>query len=181
MGGNDLGRIEGSGTAAGRLGGDGMTRKTAIRLSAVGLIIPLAVWLLDCVQTVHWVGDTDLEVEFRVSDAVAGQPIPGARIVVRSEGGFYKERTVTDYTFVTDDDGAARKVCQDSMCFGTQSGLKFTNTFAVHLPWWTCVVAADGYQSSEPIVLDRIEYRRAVQRIGPGQTKLVVPVTLTTR
>src|SRR5436190_1799331 len=60
----------------------------------------------------------------------------GARVEVQSEGGFYDERERREFVLIADDDGVARKDCRNSMCFGTQSRLRLTDTYVVHLPWF---------------------------------------------
>ena len=155
-----------------------MARRWRIRLLIAAIALPLLVWGFDRVQTIYWVGSTDLEVEFVVTDAVTGGPIPGARVEVQSEGGFYEERDKQEFALVAGADGVARKECRRSMCFGTQSGLRFTNTFVVHLPWWRYRVVADGYDPTEWADLDVLELRRQVRRAGPGKSNLVVPVSL---
>jgi hypothetical protein len=140
-------------------------------------IIPLLVWGYDRIVMNHWVGFTDLGVEFVVIDAGSEMLIPGARVEVQSEGGFYEERDKQEFVLLADA-GVARKVCRHSMCFGTQSGLLFTDTFAVHLPGWRLRVSADGYQPSAWSDLDELEYRRQAHLAGPGKAKLVVPVSL---
>jgi hypothetical protein len=61
---------------------------------------------------------------------------------------------------------------------GTQSGLWFTNTFVVHLPWWRFRVVAEGYEPGEWTVLDVPEHIRQARRAGPRRAKLVVPIAL---
>jgi hypothetical protein len=140
--------------------------------------VPLVVWGCDRATIVAWVGTTDLMIEFEVVDAQSGDPVPGARVEVQSQGGFYEERDKREFVLLADADGVARKECHKSMCYGTESGLRFTDTFAVHLPWWRYRVIAAGYHASEWADLDLPEFQRAVQRAGPGQHKLVVRVSL---
>jgi hypothetical protein len=143
----------------------------------VGLIAVVLVLLaLPAVQKVHWVGHTDLEVEFAVTDAATGEPIPKAGLEIHSEGGFYEEREPRDFKLVAGPDGRVSYLCRNSMCFGT-SGL-FTDTFVVHLPWWRFRVVADEYEPGEWTELDVPEYIRQARRDGPGKAKLVVPVSL---
>jgi hypothetical protein len=155
-----------------------MARRWRIRLLVAAVALPLLVWGFDRVWTISWVGSTDLEVAFAVTDAATGGPVPGARVEVQSDGGFYEERDKQEFTLVAGADGLARKECRDSMSFGTQSGLRFTNTFAVHLPWWRYRVVAERYNPTEWAHLDVSELRRQVQRAGPGKAKLIVPVSL---
>jgi hypothetical protein len=155
-----------------------MARRWRIRLLIAAIAVPLLILGLDSVQTIHWVGSTDLEIEFAITDAVTGSSIQGARVEVQSEGGFYAERMKQDFVLVADTEGFARKICGQSMCFGTESGLRLTNTFLVHLPWWRYRVVADGYEPSEWAEMDVIELRRQVRRAGKGKAKLLVPVSL---
>jgi hypothetical protein len=142
-----------------------------------GLIaVVLLLLALPAVQKVHWVGSTDLEVEFAVTDAATGEPIPKGAVEIYSEGGLYEEREPRDFKLVAGPDGRVSYLCRNSMCFGT-SGL-FTDTFVVHLPWWRFRVVADGYEPGEWTELDVPEYIRQARRAGPGKAKLVVPVTL---
>src|SRR5262245_27701282 len=97
--------------------------------------VRLHVWAYDRMAPGSWVVGTDLEVECVVTEAGSDRPIAGARVDVQSEGGFYEERDEKKFVLTVDADGVARKVCHQSMCFGTSSGLGFSNSFAVHLPW----------------------------------------------
>jgi hypothetical protein len=142
-----------------------------------GLIVLLILMILVLgLIEVHWVGGTDLTVEFVTIDADTGQPITGSTIKINSEGGFYKESEPRDFELTTGEDGTARYICQNTMCFGTSG--TFTNTFVVHLPWWNYTVSAPGYQTSERIYLDSSETARQVKRIGPGVSKVAVPIPL---
>jgi hypothetical protein len=143
----------------------------------VGLIAVVLVLLaLPAVQKVHWVGGTDLEVEFVMTDAATGEPVPKAGVEIHSEGGFYEEREPRDFRLVAGPDGRVSYLCRNSMCFGT-SGF-FTDTFVVHLPWWRFQGLADGYEPGGWTELDVPEYIRQARRAGPGKAKLVVAVTL---
>lgn len=142
------------------------------------IVVPLLVWGCDSVQKIYWVGSTDLEVEFAITDWATGTPVPGGQVEVQSEGGFYEERDKQEFVLVAGADGLACKECRRIMCFGTRSGLGFTDTFVVHLPWWRFRAVADGYEPGEWIDLDVQEYIRQARRAGPGKAKLVVPVTM---
>jgi hypothetical protein len=155
-----------------------MARRWRIRLLISAVALPLLVWGFDRVQTIYWVGSTDLEVEFAITDAATGRSVPGAWVEVQSEGGFYEERDKQEFALVSGADGVARKECRDSMCFGTRSGLRFTDTFVVHLPWWRYRVVAEAYHPTAWANLDVLELRRQVRRAGPGKASLVVPVSL---
>jgi hypothetical protein len=155
-----------------------MTRRWWKWLLIVGIVVPLLALGFDRLQKIYWVGSTDLDIEFIVTGASSSDPVPGARVEVHSEGGFYDERDKQEFALVTNADGVARKVCHDSMCSGTQSGLRFTDTYAVHLPWWWFRVIAPGYEPSEWLELDVTQYREQVQRTGPQRARLAVSVSL---
>jgi len=158
-----------------------MARRWRTLLLIAAIVVPLLLWGYDRVQTIYWVGSTDLEVEFAITDAATGSPIPGSRIEVQSEGGFYEEQDKQEFVLVAGAHGVARKECRGSMCFGTQSGLRFTNTFVVHLPWWRYRVVSEGYEPTEWTDVDVLELRRQVRRTSPGKAGLVVPVSLPKR
>jgi hypothetical protein len=141
-------------------------------------VVPVVVWAYDCVATIYWVGSTDLEVHFIATDSGTKQPVEGAKILVHSEGGLYRDRDKKDFTLETDNLGRARQVCFESMSFGTLSGFGFTNTFVVHLPWWQFRATAPCYKPSKQIHLDAEEYISQVQRVGPNAAKLVVEVSI---
>jgi hypothetical protein len=141
-------------------------------------VVPVAVWGYDGLQKICWVGFTDLEIVFVVTDVDSGRPVEGAKIAVHTGGGIYREHEEKPFELVTDADGTARRVCHDSMCSGTQSGLAFTDTFAVHLPWWDFRVTAPGFRSSQRLLLDVAEYGHQVQRLPDRSAQLVVRVPL---
>jgi hypothetical protein len=158
-----------------------MSRRWRLRLPIAAIALPLLlVWLYDGLVTIRWVGSADLNVQFAISNAVTGKPIPNSRVEVHSEG-FGEERGKQEFALIAAPDGIAQRECRDSMSFGTESGLRFTNTFVVHLPWWIYRVVAEGYQPTEWTDLDVLELRRRVRRVGPGKAELVVPVKLQNR
>src|SRR5262249_23231041 len=132
-------------------------------VAGLALLVP-GLMALQAVQTVYWVGRTDLTVEFAVTDAASAQPVAGAVVEIHSEGGLYEERERREFRLITDAGGRASYACRDSMCFGT-SGL-CTDTFSVHLPFWRFRVTAPGYEPGEWVELDAPEYARQVQRLG---------------
>jgi hypothetical protein len=156
----------------------GMARSWWKRLLITVIGGPLLVFGCDRIQMMDWVGSADLEVRFAICDAIAEMPIPGAQIEVRSEGGFYEEQDKQVFVLTAGPDGLAKKECRSSMCFGTASGLGFTNTFVVHLPWWRFRVVAHGYHPGEWTELDVPEYIRQAKRVGPSKARLVVQVKL---
>lgn len=140
--------------------------------------LPVLAWGWDRVQMIDWVGRTDLEVVFMLTEVGSRTPIPGARVEVQSEGGFYEERDPQEFILAADADGVAHKECRHRMCFGTRSGLGFTDTFGVHLPWWRFRASAPGFEPSAWADLDVGEYQRRAHRTGPGKAQVVVPVVL---
>jgi hypothetical protein len=129
-------------------------------------------------RSIAWVGSTDLDVEFVISDADTGRPIAGAAVdIEQEEGGFCSDKDAKQFRLVTGPDGTAthRLGC---MSFGITSTWK--DSFSVHLPHWTFVVSADGYRPSEPVELDQPLYERQVER-RQGSARLRVPVTIKQR
>ena len=155
-----------------------MARRRWEWLFLAAVMLPLLVYGLDRVWLIRWVGSTDLEVEFAVTDAATDGPVPGARVEVQSEVGCDTKDFEQDLTIPVDAAGSARMEVRPCVCFGTQSGLRFTDTFVVHLPYWRCRVIAESYEPSEWANLDVLKQRRQVRRIGPGKAKLVVPMSL---
>jgi hypothetical protein len=78
------------------------------------ILVILALLALSSVQRVHWVGSTDLTVEFAVKNATTGESVPRAVIEIHSEGGFYDEREPRDFRLVADPDGRAAYLCRNS-------------------------------------------------------------------
>jgi hypothetical protein len=140
------------------------------------------VWFYDRSVVECWVGSADLEIEFAVADSTTGHPIKHATVAIRSEGGFHREaaneRTLKTFDLVTDGEGIARTVCHETMSFGTQSNLRFTDTYHVHLPWWQFGVSAAHYESSGAIDLETHEYDQQVKHVGFQKAKLTIRVTL---
>jgi hypothetical protein len=157
-----------------------MSRQWKLLLAGVIAAVPLLVaWGYDRLQTMSWVGYTDLEVEFAVTDAETGVAIEGATInQVNSEGGTYHEEGEKSFSLNTDARGFARRTCTRVMCSGGHSGLGFEETYTVDLPWWYYRISAPGYETTSVISLNEIENVRRVQRIGRGQAKLVAPTAI---
>lgn len=132
----------------------------------------------DRLQTIDWVGRSDLIVEFFVTSAANGNPIPNASIEVKSDGGFYHEPNKQEFVLITNSVGVASKECRDCMCIGSRSGLGISDTFVVHLPWWRFRVVAKGYAATDWADLDVPQYIRQAMRAAPGRAKLVIPVSL---
>lgn len=155
-----------------------MGRRWRIRLLVIACLLPLVIWGYDHFQTTQWASKTDLEVEFVVTEADSGAPIPGARVEVQSQGGFYDEKEKQEFALAADSEGTARKECRNSLTSGTRSGLRFTDTSSVNLPWWKYRVSAAGFKTSEWTNIDVPDFRKKVQPDGPHKSKLVVEVSL---
>jgi hypothetical protein len=140
----------------------------AILVAVCGLFFPM-------VQVAWWVGHTDLLIEFIVSDADTGEPIPNAKIQIHSEGGLCEEREKEDFQLVTGSTGKVQRLCRQCMCFGTRGWN--IDTFEVHLPWWSYRVSAPGYVETVRTELDVQENVRRVQRLEE-HSSLVVLVQL---
>ncbi len=124
-----------------------------LAFSGAAFFIVGIVLLFTVGQAITWVGHTDLEVRFVVTDANSGQPIPNATVHVRAEpGGFCENSDPKEFELTTDENGHATHLCKNCMCFGSNS--LFEDTFAVHLPWWWFRVMADGYAGTDPEYLD---------------------------
>jgi hypothetical protein len=155
-----------------------MTRRWWKWLLVVGILVPLLVWGYDRLQMIDWVGRTDLDVEFVVTEAGSSAPVPGARVEVHSDGGFYEEKDPQEFVLITDADGVARKECRGNMCGGRSSGLGFTDTYAVSRPSWRFRVTAPGYEPCEWAALGEGPYRQQAKETGPGHARLEVAVSL---
>src|SRR4051794_19260369 len=98
------------------------------------LLVAAAVLILtvvgyDRMLTIVWVGHTDLEAEFVVTDAATGRPMNDAKVTVHSE--IPRGDEMQAFSLVTDQNGVSRHVC-GCTCGGKESGLGFTNTFSVN-------------------------------------------------
>jgi len=144
------------------------------------LLVVCVPLLYDRTEMADWVGSTDLEVAFAVTEADSGKPIPNARVEIHMEFGSYEgRREERDFVLVTNADGVAQKECRNNMCTGMQSGLRFTDTYSVDVPGWHLRVTALGFEPSERVWLYESKWIRQVQRVDPHRNKLMVPVSLT--
>jgi hypothetical protein len=140
-----------------------------------GVLLVLGLLLIPPRERFKWVGVTDLEIECVVTDAVTGEPLKGATVQVRSEGGLWAERDEQQFSLVTDAGGSVKRLCKECLCFGTSG--RNIDTYFVHLPWWYYQATAPGYAPSEWTYLDTPENVRQVQR-GKPAAKLVVRTEL---
>ena len=114
-------------------------------------------------QTSKWVGHTDLEVRFVVTDATTGKPIPNAIIHIHTEpGGFCNDPPQPEFTITTDEIGHAKQLATNCMCFGSKG--RFEDTFASRLPMWSYHATATHYSTTNAAYLDRIENAKQVKR-----------------
>src|SRR5438477_9684943 len=95
-----------------------MPRRRKLLLAGAIVAVPLLAWGYDQLQTMTWVGHTDLEVEFVVTDAETGVAIESATITVNSEGGFCREEGEKSFTLNTDSRGVAQRTCTHCTCSG---------------------------------------------------------------
>jgi hypothetical protein len=111
---------------------------------------------LDRSQMVDWIGAADLRIEFIVTDADSGRPIPETRINIVSQGGWYDgAETDCDRPFElrTNGDGIATRLVRNARTTGMTSTLRITNTYRIWIPNWKLRAIAEGYTTSEWIEL----------------------------
>ena len=150
-----------------------------------GRTLPILLFALACAgipafftlcQKMTWVGSTDVAIQFVVTDAETGVPIPNAVIRVHAEtGGFCEECDEREFKVQTDQSGTGTHVCKRCMCYGSES--VFENTFGVHLPEWCYRAKASGYAASDLEFLGTEEHHKSVRRSKPNAT-VTVPVRL---
>ncbi len=137
------------------------TQRLVVLALAAIVVASLAYFASD--HSLKWVGHTDLEVTFVVSDATTGQPIPHATIHIRAEpGGFCADPFHPEFSITTDKHGHARQLSTSCLCFGSKG--RFQDTFGSHLPRWSYHATADGYEATDRADLDVPENERRVQR-----------------
>jgi hypothetical protein len=137
----------------------------------VSLLVVAFVMLRPSIQRFYWVGNTDIEIEFLVTDALTGETIQGATIQVRVEGEECGGKKKEQFNLVTGANGSVKRLVRNCMSFGTVGDN--IDTFAMHLPLWSYQVSRDGYIPSEWKVLDDMEYAGKVQRGTPAATLLI--------
>lgn len=147
-------------------------------LLALAIALPLLIFGYDYMQTIEWVSHTDLEIEFIATSDSTGKPISQAKIEFTSDYGLNPGPSEKYPFIITDDHGFAHQVFDDTLCFGTTSGLKFTDTFVVQMPALKYQVSAEGFKSTEPISLEVLETRKQTAWVSPGKSKLVVKFSL---
>lgn len=128
--------------------------------------------------TVAWVGRTDLEIEFLITDSISGKAVSNARVDLGSPRELPEESQPDQPSLITDDDGRARTICRNCVCSGRRNRLLQLDTFVIDLPAWQFQVIADGFEHSKRIELDVAHYVQRVVRSQKVGAKLVVPVSL---
>ncbi len=138
-------------------------RTLLIFVTLAGTLCAVGMWLIGAAGTEGWVGDTDLEVDFVVTDEATGQPVEGAAIVVQSDEG-------KGFSLATDRNGLAHRICLQSMYMGQRSGIFRTETFVVDLPWSNVQVSASGYATSQLDFPQIVAYQSQATRLRAGST-----------
>lgn len=141
----------------------------------IGIVFTLScvAVLLACSSVAAWVGHTDLQVRFLVTDAASGAPVPNATLHVRAEaGGFCADRDPRQFTIATDSKGVATQTSKQCMCFGKRG--MFQDSFGMHLPRWHCHASARGFAPSVPVSLEAPEYARRIKRLRTNVELTVV-------
>jgi hypothetical protein len=147
------------------------------------LVIAVAVGALllfgyDLTLTKLWIGSTDLEIEFVITEIGSGKGVPGARVEIQSSTHSYETPKKEEFVLIADSGGVAAREWYNITCTGRQSGLRITNTFAVRRPWLKFRVTAAGFEATEWLAAEDLEAPRRVVRTGPRQSRWVIPVEL---
>jgi len=116
---------------------------------------------------VVWVGQTDLQVVFIVSDAETKKPVPSAVVEFRKdeEGNDFcrEECDEARDSFTTDATGRLARHWTGCMCSGRRSWVR-NDTFSLRLPGLWVRASAPGYATGKWTYLDDRSYRCAVKR-----------------
>lgn len=147
------------------------------KLSAIGVPVLLGTGIVALLgATTKWVGHTDLEIRFVVTDVDSGRPVPNASVQVRTESsGRCDNLPAREFTLTTDENGQAWQAVKGCTCYGSEGA--FENTFVSYLPQWSFRVTANNYSSAEVASLELTENARQVTR-GPPFATLCVPIRL---
>jgi hypothetical protein len=145
---------------------------------AVVIAVLLCVVAYDRLLLILWDGHTDMEIEFVVTDAETGAATPDARIEIESDESYCDERDQREFTLTTNADGVASSISHTVFCGGTRSGLGITESYDFLLPHWRYRVIAAGYMPREAVRLEGSTNAHDVERLGPRQSRFVVPVAL---
>lgn len=145
-----------------------------------------AVWLVDRSQMMDWVGETNLDVVFRVTDAITNDPIAGATLNVTAEfseglpSDFFRSPTDHMYhaEFTTDSSGRVEIRCDGVTCFGTKSFLLYTNTYHVCKPDWLVDGDASGYQSICDQAINGSNIRQPIRKNAKRWNEMSVEIRM---
>lgn len=118
-----------------------------------------------------WVGSADLEMEFVVTDGVTGTPLQGAQIEAD-----YPEGGGEAFTLTTDTFGSATIKFANCTTAGKYSYFGLIDTWSLHLPGFRFRAAAETASPGDWQYVQ--SYQSKVERIGPRQAWLVVPITV---
>jgi hypothetical protein len=129
---------------------------------------------------VVWVGQTDLQVVFIVSDAENKTPVPSAVMEFRKgeeENDFCREKSdeACD-SFITDSTGRLARHWTGCRCSGRRSWVT-KDSFSLRLPGLWFRASAPGYATGRWTYLDERPYQQAVKR-QEGFATLEVSVAL---
>ncbi|MBA4186536.1 MAG: hypothetical protein C0467_00815 [Planctomycetaceae bacterium] len=142
-------------------------------------LVAITAALFDRLFCIKWIGNTELTVEFAITDAETGQPVVGATLDIHSETKYSRPGEEDKFQLRSDHDGVARVVIPHNTCIGDTSGLRFTDIRVVYPPQWTILrINAQGYQKSEEFCFFDPRYRQPIVRLARGKDRLVVPIML---
>jgi hypothetical protein len=133
--------------------------------------------LLPATRYILWQGRTDLEIRFLVTSAESHKSVPGASIEIQPENDGDPNTDKQAFSLTADAYGIARKDCGRVNTGGTDRG-STTIDYAVCMPWWQYRVVAAGFQPSPWAKLYVPENSRKAHLIAPGQSELVIGVSL---
>jgi hypothetical protein len=140
------------------------------------LTVPvILIGLIFCFPTIVWVGNTDLKVEFHVTDRVTGDPIDDADVVF---GSFHQDEREGTAFLKTDYEGKTSLTFRGLTSAGKENALLRQDTFSCNVPYWSYQVAANGFERTDLIPLRQHVTKEAIKRTGRGKSKIVVPVQL---
>ena len=149
-------------------------RRAIFGIGAAGALV----LIYDRITSILWVGNTEVDIRVVVTDAGSGRPVAGARVEVQTTEPTDRGEELRQATVTADVDGMAQVGRPDILCSGSRSGLGLTDTFVAHLPWMRVRATAPGFAPGPWTQLNVGERIDAVQRTGPRQSTLVVPLLL---
>lgn len=140
--------------------------------------LPTLAVLADRRDGLRWVGSTDLEVQFLVTNAQTEEPIPDAVIDIDSEGGFYEGgRESKRFQLITRPDGLVIFECPDNRCVGSESGCGWRSSRYVYPPSWRFKVTANGYAEKDWELIHDY-HREGMKQLAPRRDLFLVHLRL---